>query len=140
MSEEEITILSCGCTSQGNPVFWNEFNKVVQCHKCGSIYEMKSSKPLQAEAVGGGTASEIELPEFIYRSLGESIRIRYNRDRKVTDEWNKHLKSISDYAASQVAIQTEAKDKEIESYQKAIGALSDKIEKLEQINSKYFIR
>jgi len=31
-------MMPCGCTSDGNPVHWNEFNAVVQCHKCGSQY------------------------------------------------------------------------------------------------------
>jgi hypothetical protein len=38
--------LPCGCTIELNDrmsssVFWNEFNKVVQCHKCGHVYEPK---------------------------------------------------------------------------------------------------
>lgn len=36
--------LPCGCTiepqdKQLSSVFWNPFNRVVQCHQCGQIYE-----------------------------------------------------------------------------------------------------
>jgi hypothetical protein len=36
--------LPCGCTIEkddkmNSSVFWNEFNRVVQCHKCGQLYE-----------------------------------------------------------------------------------------------------
>src|SRR4029077_16635306 len=36
--------LPCGCTiikddAMKSSVFWNPFNKVVQCHKCGKLYE-----------------------------------------------------------------------------------------------------
>ncbi len=33
--------ICCNYESSSNvpyPVFWNEFNKVVQCHNCGEIY------------------------------------------------------------------------------------------------------
>ncbi len=38
--------LPCSCTIDPNDkmlssVFWNTFNKVVQCHKCGYVYEPK---------------------------------------------------------------------------------------------------
>jgi len=35
--------LPCGCNCDSNdakgPVYWNPFNKVVQCHKCGQTYK-----------------------------------------------------------------------------------------------------
>src|SRR5215475_383445 len=38
--------LPCGCTIETDDkmlssVFWNIFNSVVQCHKCGHVYEPK---------------------------------------------------------------------------------------------------
>ncbi len=30
--------LPCGCSNDRNPIYWNEFNGVVQCHKCGAQY------------------------------------------------------------------------------------------------------
>ncbi len=39
---EEIAreALPCGCkiAADDNPIFWNPYNKVVQCHKCGHTY------------------------------------------------------------------------------------------------------
>jgi hypothetical protein len=43
------SIQPCGCSSEGNPIKWNEFNKVVQCHKCGSQYKLVNKKRDQNE-------------------------------------------------------------------------------------------
>jgi hypothetical protein len=45
--------LPCGCTIEQDDrmkssVFWNEFNRVIQCHKCGQVYEPVS--PLSARS------------------------------------------------------------------------------------------
>ena len=36
-------MLPCGCVADSNdpkgPIYWNPYNKVVQCHKCGQSYE-----------------------------------------------------------------------------------------------------
>jgi hypothetical protein len=41
MSEPQYD-MPCGCKANNKdhpyPVFWNEFNGVIQCHKCGSVY------------------------------------------------------------------------------------------------------
>lgn len=39
--------LPCGCDANGNPVFWNEFNNVVQCHKCGDVYLPSPPKTIE---------------------------------------------------------------------------------------------
>lgn len=44
------TKLPCGCDADGNPVFWNEFNKVVQCHKCGHVYSPIATEKQDEEA------------------------------------------------------------------------------------------
>jgi hypothetical protein len=40
---QEEHIQPCGCSSTGDPIKWNPYNKVVQCHKCGSQYSLKPS-------------------------------------------------------------------------------------------------
>lgn len=42
--EPEVKLLPCGCTPDGNPIFWNPYNGVVQCHKCGAVYDYVNSK------------------------------------------------------------------------------------------------
>lgn len=42
--EPEVKLLPCGCTPDGNPIFWNTYNGVVQCHKCGAVYDYVNSK------------------------------------------------------------------------------------------------
>ena len=32
-------ILPCGCSAFGDPVYWNKYNRVVQCHRCGLTYK-----------------------------------------------------------------------------------------------------
>lgn len=31
---------------QGCPIFWNEYNRVVQCHNCGQVYVPDGLEPL----------------------------------------------------------------------------------------------
>ena len=33
--------MPCGCYPEGDPVKWNPYNEVVQCHKCGAVYDVK---------------------------------------------------------------------------------------------------
>lgn len=43
--EIKASMLPCGCAADlddpKGPVYWNPFNFVVRCHKCGGIYEPK---------------------------------------------------------------------------------------------------
>lgn len=36
--------MPCGCYPQGDPIKWNPYNEVVQCHKCGTVYVVKKYK------------------------------------------------------------------------------------------------
>jgi len=38
----------CGYSGP-NPIKWNPFNKVVQCHNCGAVYDLRNSKPCMEE-------------------------------------------------------------------------------------------
>lgn len=42
MAKKDI-ILPCGCTADGDPILYNPWNKVVQCHKCGAQYKLVAS-------------------------------------------------------------------------------------------------
>lgn len=39
MAKKDV-IQPCGCTADGDPIQYNPWNKVVQCHKCGAIYNL----------------------------------------------------------------------------------------------------
>ncbi len=41
--EKKEQIQPCGCTAEGDPIKWNPWNKVVQCHKCGAQYKLVAS-------------------------------------------------------------------------------------------------
>jgi len=42
--QSESELLPCGCDNSGDPIKFNPFNKVVQCHKCGSQYSPQASE------------------------------------------------------------------------------------------------
>jgi hypothetical protein len=45
--------LPCGCYHTDNsagPIYWNQFNKVVQCHKCGATYGTMPRLPVDWNA------------------------------------------------------------------------------------------
>ncbi len=74
--------LPCGCTiepddAMKSSVFWNPFNNVVQCHKCGHVYEPKAyPKPTRH----GGQA----VGEWTHEKLQGLLQIS-NEDRYVAD-------------------------------------------------------
>lgn len=74
-----------------------------------SIVYPDESKPLQAEAVGGNSVEEMLRPLVINVRGQQPNHIRANDF--IT--FSHALQAMTEYAASQVAIQTEAKDKEI---------------------------
>jgi len=39
MAKKDV-IQPCGCTADDDPIQYNPWNKVVQCHKCGAIYTL----------------------------------------------------------------------------------------------------
>lgn len=40
--EQVVIKLPCGCDTDHSPVFWNPYNNVVQCHRCGATYSPNS--------------------------------------------------------------------------------------------------
>lgn len=40
----EAAVLPCGCDPSGDPVKWNPYNRVVQCHSCGKVYKPNKNK------------------------------------------------------------------------------------------------
>lgn len=40
---KKAVIQPCGCTADGDPIQYNPWNKVVQCHKCGAQYKLVAS-------------------------------------------------------------------------------------------------
>jgi hypothetical protein len=47
--------LPCGCSCEltlgdkHGPVFWNHWNKVCQCHKCGQVYTPFAPQKVEAD-------------------------------------------------------------------------------------------
>lgn len=69
MSEmEDKPIIDCDHYSEkDHPVYWNPYNKVVQCHKCGEIFDsIRQAKieALESEAVQGLVKHFKELVTF----------------------------------------------------------------------------
>jgi hypothetical protein len=40
---KKAVVQPCGCTADGDPIQYNPWNKVVQCHKCGAKYKLVAS-------------------------------------------------------------------------------------------------
>jgi hypothetical protein len=72
--------LPCGCTIDANDkmrssVFWNPFDKVVQCHKCGHVYEPAAARTIEDYEEVDPTMGELfEALGFV---LGQLARKSY---------------------------------------------------------------
>ena len=90
------TILPCGCSAHGDPVYWNPFNKVVQCHKCGHVYTSNVLKEVTDEEIDEHIYSvyspkldDDKDREFVYtvracrgamRSMAKWVRSKMNEE------------------------------------------------------------
>jgi hypothetical protein len=101
MEMSEPIKLSCGCDALGNPVFWNEFNEVVQCHRCGAVYQSILTPAAQ-------DSGEVETAEGIVEdaSMRQIVLDQFDGVSNFPDRWflwDQFYTAMHAFAASRLA-------------------------------------
>ncbi len=96
MSDTPKDAVSCCGYDVGNgtvhPVYWNEFNKVVQCHSCGEIWEPRVIPAKKAEAENAALRLDADRYRWLRNQVTHATftpiaQVVWKRNNNPHDAW-----------------------------------------------------